>query len=99
MSDTIREKFENDLGVVEWRSVRAHLARDSVVLADPHMDLVAVAVAVARDDTARVASWIAEGRLTKPSEERLQRLETRPDTPFRLLIARPFLLVQEVGED
>ena len=98
MSDEIREKLENDLAVVEWRDVRAHVASDSVILVDPHLDLVAVAVAVAGDDTDRVAAWIEEGRLAKPTEEQLQFLETRLDKPYRLLIARPFLLVQEVGE-
>ena len=95
MSDEMRKTFETDLAVVEWRVVRAHVARDSVILVDPHLDLVDVAVAVAGDDTARVESWIAEGRLAKPDRERLDYLETRPDTSFRLLIARPFLLAQE----
>ncbi|HSH69935.1 MAG TPA: DUF2288 family protein [Deferrisomatales bacterium] len=99
MSETIRETFENDLAVVPWREVRAHVARDSVILVDPRLDLVDVAVAVAGDDTGRVGPWIAEGRLTKPDQEQLDALATRPATPFRLLIARPFLLVQEVVTD
>ena len=98
MSDAIRETFQKDLAVVQWRSVRTHVERDAVILVDPLLDLVDVAVAVAGDDTERVGPWIAEGRLAKPDQERLDYLKTRPDTPFRLLIARPFLLVQEVGE-
>jgi hypothetical protein len=96
VSDEIREKFENDLAVVEWRDLRTHTQRDSVILVDPQLDLVDVAVAVAGDAAEQVAAWIEEGRLGKPDEERLQFLEGALDTPFRVLIARPFLLVQEL---
>ena len=98
MSDEIREKLENDLTVVEWRDVCAHVESDSVILVDPRLDLVDVAVAVAGDDTERVAAWIEKGGLAKPTEEQRQFLETRLDKPYRLLIARPFLLIQEVGD-
>jgi hypothetical protein len=98
VSEATRDKLQRDLAVVAWREVRTHVARDSVILVDPRLDLVEVGVAVADDDTARVGSWIAEGRLTKPGPEQLAVLDARPATPFRLLIVRPYLLVKEVGE-
>ena len=99
MSDEVREKLEDELAEVTWRDVRAHVERDSVILVDPQLDLVDVAVAVAGDDTDQVGAWIEEGRMAKPNADQLNFLEKHLDKPFRLLIARPFLLVQETGDD
>ena len=99
MSDEVREKLKNELAEVTWRDVRAHVEKDTVILVDPQLDLVDVAVAVAGDDTEQVGEWIEEGRMAKPNAAQLGFLETHLDKPFLLLIARPFLLVQETGED
>ena len=99
MSDELREKLEKELAEVTWRDVRVHVEKDAVILVDPQLNLVDVAVVVAGDDTDQVGAWIEEGRLAKPNKAQLGFLETHLEKPFRLLIARPFLLVQETGDD
>lgn len=92
----IRERFEQDLAEIDWRSLRVHLQRDAVILVDPKLDLVDVACKVAADAADEIGAWIARGKLGKPSAAQLEAWEADLDKPFRMLIAAPYILVQEV---
>ncbi len=56
------------------------------------------AVAVARDDTGRVAEWIATGQLRKPTDEEATTWGADLDTPFEFLIVQPFVIARTRGE-
>ena len=92
----ISEKFAQDLAEVDWKALRIHLQRDALILVDEQLDLIEVACRVANDDATEVGAWIAQGRLAKPAAEQLSSWETQLDKPFRMLIAAPYILVQEV---
>lgn len=92
----LRESLQRDLAEVHWRDLRVHLQRDAIILVSPELDLIKVAVAVAEDDSRQVESWIAAGQVGKPTREQLEDWEQLLDKTFRMLIAQPFILVQEV---
>lgn len=94
--DSLRAKFQAELATVDWRALRVHLRRDSVILAAPDLDLVEVACCVAGDRVAAVAGWIDAGRLRKPGEGELAAWEKELAKPFRMLIVAPYLLIQSV---
>lgn len=92
-----REKFARDLAEVEWQHLRIHLQRDVIILVAEELDLIEVAVAVAKDDKDQVALWIAAGKLCKPSREQIDQWEGQLEKPFRMLIAQPYILAQTVS--
>lgn len=93
---TVKEGFERDLAQVNWRELRIHLRRDAVVTVADQLNLVAVANAVAADDSAQVAVWIAAGKLAKPTTAELEEWETAFDKPFLMLIVQPYILIQAI---
>ncbi len=92
----VREKFEQDLAEVDWKSLRIHLQRDALILVADRLDLVEVACKVVADAAAEIGGWISDGALVKPSAAQLNAWETQLDKPFRMLIAAPYILIQEV---
>jgi len=82
-------------GPASFSDLRAHVARDHVIVVGPSLDLVAVGEAVARDDKAQVAAWIAEGLVGKPTLEMLARWERSSGDVGVVLIVQPFVLLQE----
>jgi hypothetical protein len=92
----VRERLSRDLAVVDWRSLRIHVQRSALILVGAQLDLVEVAEKVVNDAAAEIAAWIAAESLAKPTAEQLARWEVQLDKPFRMLIAAPYILIQEV---
>ena len=96
MSEMV-EKFKQDLAEVCWKDLRIHLQRDAIIIVAAELDLVDVATVVAKDDKVKVANWIGEGQLVKPTAEQINAWESALEKPFRVLIVQPFILVQMVN--
>ena len=95
MSD-LKANFLQDLAEVSWRELRIHLQRDAIIVVAEALDLVTVAEAVSADDKDRVQHWISSADLTKPAAGQIERWESNLAKPFRMLIVKPFILIQEV---
>ncbi len=92
----LREQFKTDLADVCWKDLRIHMQRDAIITVAGELDLIDVAVAVARDEKERVGPWIEGGQLSKPGREQLDCWEAELDKGFRMLIVQPFILIQEI---
>jgi hypothetical protein len=90
----MREQLTETLGEVLWTDLRAHVARDAVILVAADLDLLDVGVAVAANDAAAVQAWITAGKLTKPTAEELARWPLQVDLRFVSLVVAPFVLVR-----
>ncbi|PIE15966.1 MAG: hypothetical protein CSA66_07925 [Proteobacteria bacterium] len=88
----LRDKLAGEIDVALWRDLRTHAARDVVFLVDRSVALLDAAVALASDDTGRVAAWIAAGALTRPGAGQLQRWEKHLDKRFDSVIVSPYIL-------
>ncbi|MGK3965470.1 DUF2288 family protein [Sorangium sp. So ce118] len=90
----MRERLANTLGEVFWTDLRAHAARDAVILVAADLDLLDVGEALASNDAAAVQAWIAAGKLTKPTAEDLARWPLQAELRFLSVVVAPFVLVR-----
>ncbi|HMY21426.1 MAG TPA: DUF2288 family protein, partial [Polyangium sp.] len=63
------------------------------IIADVHLDLVDVGVALATNDTKSVEAWIQSGKLLKPSAEDLSRWSVATNLTFMSVVVQPFVLI------
>lgn len=96
MSD-LRTQLSEDLSIVSWAHLRPHHERDALVLVDDALDLVDVAVALAKDDTQSVAAWM-HTKLVRRSAPDDDARWTRQGATFQFLIVRPWVLARELTE-
>lgn len=92
---SLREELEQSMGPVQFSDLRAHLARGAVIVVDASLDLLTVGEALAKDDKERVARWIADGLVGKPSLEVLDRWSKMEGPAWTSLVVQPFVLVRE----
>lgn len=87
-----REKLSEERAVTDWRSLGPHHERQCLFIVAGGVDLLDAAVAVAEDDSAAVAAWLAQGALARPTDDEAAAWAEAPDTRFEFLIAQPFVL-------
>lgn len=90
----MRDKLAETLGDVFWTDLRAHAARDALIIVADELDLLDAGVAIATDDVATVEAWIRAGKLSKPTAEDLTRWQLEGAARFRSLIVQPFVLIR-----
>ncbi len=94
----VRERLESEIGTVLASDLQAHMARGVVVVVDGALSLLDVAVAVAEDDVAKVQTWIDAAQMKNPSAEQIESWRDTPERPFRSVIVRPYVLIQEISQ-
>lgn len=91
----MREQLLASMGPIELSDLRAHLARDGVIVVDASLDLLVVAEAIARDDKGQVGAWISKGLVGKPSLETIERWSNAPAPILIAVVVQPYVLVRE----
>ena len=92
MSDALREKLRAEIGVAPFGDLRAHAKRGGLFLVSRGVELLDVAVAVARDDRASVQGWLEAGTVARPTAEQLAGWESAQGAVFEVAIVQPFVL-------
>jgi hypothetical protein len=90
----MRERLAATLGDVFWSDLRAHAARDALIVVADDLDMLDVGVAVASDDAPQVEAWIRNQKLRKPSTDDLARWPADPAAMFESLVVQPFVLIR-----
>lgn len=96
-ASSLRERLQEEIGPCLASDLQAHIERGAVVVVHDEMDLLDVAVAVAEDDVTSVKEWIESGRMKTPSPTEIAAWKEAPSRPFRSVIVRPYVLVQELS--
>ena len=96
-STPTREELTLSVDMARWDWLRPHLERGALVVVSPDLDLVAAGFSIACDDTAAVYAWVETGRIAKPSATQIFDWDADPDTPFRFVIASPYVLIQPLS--
>ncbi len=89
----MENKLENEIGSAKWNELGPQLAKDCIIIVSSQLSLSEVASQIAEDNTETVQGWIAEGVISKPSEEDIQRWG-KENPKFMCIIVKPFLLAQ-----
>lgn len=92
-----REELTLSVDMARWGWLRSHLDRGGLVVVSPDLDLVAAGFSIAGDDSAAVNAWVETGWVAKPSATQIFDWDAAPDTPFRFLIASPYVLIQPLS--
>jgi hypothetical protein len=96
-SDALRVELEKSLGPAEWSLIRKQMAKDTVILVSPSLELIEVALAVAKNEESRVQEWIVSGAVRKPDLDMLTSWEKTPERTFLCVVVQPFVLIQTLG--
>ncbi len=96
-SDSLLAELEKSLGPAEWSLIRKQMTKDSVIVVATTLELIEVALAVARNEEGRVKAWIESGEVTKPDLAMLSDWEKTPERTFLCVVVHPFVLIQKFG--
>ena len=94
MSEDLRAHLSNEVHRVDWNPLSPHAKRGGLIMVDPRLDLVDVALAVANDDSESVRQWMESGQLSKPAEERIAEWQNDDEERFSVVIVQPYVLAQ-----
>ena len=96
-TELLHAKLNAETGRLRWPELQRHFARGALLKVAPGLDLVEVAVAVARDDQAAVAGWLGSGGLSRASDDDARDWLVR-DPVFWAVVAAPWVLIQEAAD-
>jgi hypothetical protein len=93
----LKEKLEQDVADISWKELQVHAKRDAIIVIKDELELSAVAVAIAEDNTTSVQGWIGEQAIAKPTAQQLTDWNQNPEKQFVALIVQPFVVVKEAS--
>lgn len=94
IDQAVEEKLNLETGRIAWNELARHFARGVVIRVGAELDLVKVAAAVAEDDKATVADWLASGAIANADVDDARRWEQSGEGLWAVVVA-PWVLVQE----
>ncbi len=96
-SEELRAKLNSETAKLPWAELQRHFASGAVIKVAAANDLVDVAVAMARDDTAVITAGMEAGTIVRASAEDARCWE-QDDRLLWVVVVAPWVLVQEVVE-
>jgi hypothetical protein len=91
----LKARLNQETSKLRWTELQRHYAGGNVVVIDEALDLIVVAVAIARDDTAAVGKWMADGLLARVSDIQAAAW-LQVDLEMWAVVVKPWVLVQRV---
>lgn len=93
-TSTLYAKLLGETAPISWQELQPYFARGALLWVEGTLDLVAVALAVAEDDKASIAAWMAAAQVGKLEAAQAQDLLARDPALWAVVVA-PWVLVQE----
>jgi hypothetical protein len=93
----LRAKLNAETGRLGWKELERHFARGAVIKVAPGMDLVEVALHIARDNRPSIEAWLAAGQIHRASSDDARDWHDR-DARFWAVVAAPWVLAQEITD-
>ena len=94
-SKKLKEDLAKTLDEAEWSWLKPHAQRDAIVMVAQGLDLLVVAEAIALNSSTQVQDWIAQGLLSKPTQEQMDAWDQESGRKFMSLVVQPFVLIQD----
>jgi hypothetical protein len=95
---TLQEKLAEESGTLRWAELQRHFARGAVIVVADRLDLLEVAQAMARDDHAALAGWLAAGLVNRATDDQARAWQAA-DAELAAVVVAPFVVVREVSDD
>ncbi|MEL7045794.1 MAG: DUF2288 domain-containing protein [Pseudomonadota bacterium] len=92
--DRLRADFHAQTACIAFSELQRYFAAGKLVLVATELDLVGVALALAKDDKASFEAWIATGVVGPVSDDQA-RAWLGADAQLWAVVAQPWVLVQE----
>jgi hypothetical protein len=92
--ELVKAKIISETARISWLELQKFYAAGSVITVSPTLDLVDVAFAFSCDDKNQVASWLADGRAGRTTEQQAQQWFTN-ETALWAVVISPWVLVQD----
>jgi hypothetical protein len=91
--DELRLRLNLETAQMPWSELQRWYASGNMVAVGASLDLVEVAVRIARDDTVLIQQWMSEGLLAKISDAQAEAWLAADASPWTVVV-RPWILVQ-----
>ncbi len=92
--DELWTKLNHETARITWQELQPHFARGVAVRVATELDLVQVAVYMARDDRAMIADWMRSGQIAPVSVEEAH-VWHAGNAVLWAVVAAPWVLVQD----
>ena len=89
----LHAKINSETAQLSWRALEPHFAHGSLIRISPAIDLLEVALAIARDDAALVRQWQDTGLLAAVSDDEARHWHAS-NAQLWTVVVKPFILVQ-----
>jgi hypothetical protein len=87
--------FRNEIEKASWELLESHNTSGALFVVEPHLDLVTVANAMAKDRVNVIKIWLDNGEIRRVTEEEVSDWEKEPTKNFAdFLIVQPYVLMQ-----
>ena len=97
MAETnIRESLRTEVDECDWAALVPHFDNGAVIVVEQGQDLVDIGIAFAEDDKEAVQSWLKGGQIAKADEKMVAPWTQTDKIQFKVLIIRPFVLIQKI---
>jgi len=77
-----------------WEELVPHLTRGALLMAQPQLDFLDVAHAIAADERKRVEAWLGNGQLKRAGEPDKALYEADKQLRFQFVVVQPWVLAQ-----
>jgi len=94
--ELLRREFLGQTALIPWRELQTHYARGRVVVVEPALDLVEVAVQLSMDNAGLFRSWMERGEVAVVSDDQA-RAWADGERELWAVVAPPWVLVQVPG--
>ncbi len=91
---TLYAKLLGETASITWKELEPFFAKGALLWVEADLDLIEVAEAVAEDQGAKVAAWLAAEKVAKVSATRALDLVER-DPALWAVVVSPWILIQE----
>ncbi|OZG72546.1 hypothetical protein BTA51_15630 [Hahella sp. CCB-MM4] len=92
--DERKAKLLGETSRINWRDLEIFYAKGQVVEVQPELDLIEVALAVSKDDSAAVGDWMNQQKVGQVDPDKARRWHEEKRGVWAVVVA-PWVLVQD----
>ena len=89
----LHDKINRETGRIAWSELERHFAQGNVIYVSEALDLIDVAMRISHDDKDTIAAWMADGKVSKVSDQQAQTWSAAGCALWAAVV-HPFILVQ-----